>query len=1821
MDMSKDVSLVNSDNENSIIPDDATEDIINIVTDTQTQLTCKNQSIIELEADLFSHKQKIILLENLTQELEQTVSTFKEKLVNVETENSLLKCSVETLEITVNNQQENLQSANNDIETYNHVIQELKMKLTQRDNLLNINIDDNILENMITNEEHFIANNENMMNIIRSFKIAIDARNKEIQELKNNDSEVLKENKNLLTDLQSKTEQITTLNSVIDHLQKQVNENVLTIKKLMNENNDYKVLEQELISKLNILESKKTKLEEINEANFDRLQNLREENSRLKLQDSQTDLIEQISELTTKIGDLSKTCAEKDNLIVSLNKDIYHSKEFLCNANITVLKSLSNLGILTDDMQEVPEVLDNFVDIFNNLSNSLSTLEHVACNIISEKKELIVIIDKLKTDLEQLNIKHNTEVTLVQSKVDGLNEIEQENDLLKSKLNEAIEIRDLENSIRITKQEQYLAEKDNTIENLNSSLKHMEHILNENKSKIVYLEDCLNKENEEKLSILKIIFSKLSDIAISFNIEDYSRENLVDTEIYDCILLTLKKIASHITFITLNNVDNDEKANKILSEDNIEDSDLIENNCDYTESVPNMETNHINLENNKLSESLLVSHQLLEDLKKELKNKTAQLDFMEVKVRDWKDQFESLDLAMKQKIEDLKVENEILKTRVEELERECRFSAEPCDYKTCQDKKEDVANTGRLYTIITQDEVKSPPSLLTICCNKIVSMEPLERDSNSSINQNDIENTPSKNDHCQCFQLQLELNEANEENSRLFELLEQMQIINQELQEEQNVVRSEIQLLLEPAQELHKKVMSHKTNLSILTATTYAENKSLKSQVKVLQHHHKRFHNVCQRDIPEVKKQLSSLMTILKGDALTGDLQNVNFKRHYSLPDVLDSSAAPTNFKNESTLDGDMLMLDTNITITTTGDNTLTGHDQTCLDITQFFNEACQTTDLHQVIDQSMQRLEICDCHNEMFQKLNVLNQENIRLREIVDKYSEINVATNIPNSPMNDTQTEKSANESHNRNVNCANCEKLSVIIDSHDKVTQKLKEICEEFTKCSSFKDELEDKCNKLIHERDAMDAKLKKLVIYEKEYNNQKEEINKLNNTINIKHKELKCLQEENDTLSNQVMDNVSEVDDLTKALQKLKQYSNDLEVKCNKLEQSAVNIVNSEKGDLPCAQCISKDKLIQTLQSKEKRIQVKLNRSLSDSDTTSRINKICTLQSELHAGREDCKELTEDVVTIKNHLERSNVSMDLDESLTDNSVSCFSKDCEISNSQLNKSNMPRITEERGSDFYIMDKTDCFNYYAEKTGANKSCLNYDARIIEVMKMLYENLIMKHGREVENFNNKLKDYDEAKTRLQSQYDELSKKFHQVSDELGHKNDKYSKIENSLSQLRTNINGIHEKFIMSGDINNLKVIDVFKGAMKALDSVFDFSTVTILDNILGKLNNNQVELTEMVEKYTKLHNNLETVNAKLHLIKENLLSMKAELASKENECNLLKLQKEKVHEINNAITIDIVKREQELKDAIDKGYQRLTQLGIIKLENFDSVLPLTNNINILFDLLATESKRIHDDVERGKSARLSEINKLTANIAEKEKEIEILKLRGLKLQEVNGVITLDVVNKEKELQTLKNMYEDLNKIHESVSQENKLNLLTIENKNAEVNKLKCSIIDNENTIERLEKELKAHTSENGFKISELLETVTGLQNEITNLKGLNEMITKEKEVYAEELKKSAQALQKNNIDIDKMTNDILVLRESVRENGLVIENLNSQAKSLLKQNMELKDELVKKVKECSRLETNIKTHEKTAQIQTRMIMRYDISFFLFIWQTHLFGF
>lgn len=678
----------------------------------------------------------------------------------------------------------------------------------------------------------------------------------------------------------------------------------------------------------------------------------------------------------------------------------------------------------------------------------------------------------------------------------------------------------------------------------------------------------------------------------------------------------------------------------------------------------------------------------------------------------------------------------------------------------------------------------------------------------------------------------------------------------------------------------------------------------------------------------------------------------------------------------------------------------------------------------------------------------------------------------------------------------------------------------------------------------------------------------------------------------------MDNILEADDLNKEINILKQENRDLVDKCNQL-QTACKVIKKEpimEGvDTGCSQCVVKEELIQLMQNKVITPHKKLNRSLSDSDTSSRHNKICTLQSELHAGREDCKALTEDVVTIKNHLERSNLSMDLDESVGDDNI-CKS-------SQLSKCNMPHIPEECNLDIYLMDKIDCMNYYIERTGEQKDNIHQDVKIIEIMKMLYEYLITKHASDIENMTNQLKIFEESKNQLQSQYYNLVETHNQMSKELEEKNNKYTKESNILSQIRNNINVINEQLNGPPGANSIKLIHYFKENLSLLDNEFCLSSTKTVEWFIDSIvNKQQANLAEITDNYTKLQEHTDKLTGELKSVNSNLLNMKAQLSVKQNEYDLLKSKNERAHEITNAVTLDIVKREKELKDTIEKGYQTLIECDIITPENVNLNVSLNNNINNLFELLVKQ-KTNNQHIQENEKAILSlEIRTLKSVVKEKENEINLLNTQCENMQKLNNNITLDLVSKENHLKELQSAHDNLNKTIENKVAENKIHVTKIEKLNEEVNILNSSIADKEKIINRLESERLAN-KQNQEKMFELLETV---KQENTNLKSLNEMMNKERDSYAEELKKSGETIKKNNIDLDKMTSDILVLRASVKENSVVIDNLKAEAKSLLLNNKELKELLEMKSRECSRLETNIKTHEKTAQIQTRMIMRLE---------------
>ncbi|CAH0664047.1 unnamed protein product [Chilo suppressalis] len=1856
MDLSKDISLVNSDNESSIVHtnDDESSQFQDLITDMQKQLRCKDETVQQLEAELLSQKQAIFSLENTSRQLQSTVDTVKEKLKLLEDENSLLKATVDTLNSTITSQKLNLESANNDIESYNSLIQELQIKLSNKERILNLNINETSIESMIANEEKFIANHENMQNIIHCFKVTLESRNKEIEALKSNFANGSSVENDLREKLAVKEKEICNLTDKLKSLENRMNDNIAVLEKLIQDKSQLSNIEHQLNCKLSDISRRNQELEKINEENRINVNSLLEQNLKLRSTISEKYIVEEnltrkneeinerLQELLLKISSLENELCAKDTIINSFNKVNEHSNENLRKAK-AVLQSIHNSLVKLDSRYEdTTDYCDKATEVFSILEDKWTDYQSKVNESLSLKEVDIQTYLELNRDLEISNTEHKTEINDLQKQLtqmsadliqyknlnkqmsddhqelnrqfetklvdhenlnSNLNDLRKDNeklhcDILKlqSLNNEADQNhQDTENQIEslvstIELKTKTMQGKDEEILELRQNLHTLKKDLDNKSIEVIVISQKLDETVTNQRLQFNCILEQTSKVLESLNINANDFTHNDGPTLYENVICKLQNIANHIINVSCkkcelikDSLTATQKEMNLLA---IQNEALLEklSNTESRNRVLSLELDEIKFQNKTLNNNLAEVNKTLELLRIELKEKSTDIEIMVTKTEDLKKHFMGLDHVMQDELKELLAHNERLKIQCLELES--------------TKSKETIQSTGddidsRTVTLSQYDEAyqvnvvenKSPPSLLTICCNKIV--ETIQPSENSISTTNSDISLPVKElgqKLCNCEEIFSELKGYQRENEKLKELLQQREIKIKDLIEEQEAVRHEVQLLLAPANELQKKINSHKTNLSTLTATTYAENKSLKSQVTVLQHHHSRFHNVCQRDLPVVKKQLYELMTILKSDNSYIDKHNASFKR-YSLPSVFDSNSTLNNLKNESTLDGDLLMLDTNMTLATSTDNTLMGIDQTCLDISQMCTNndvACQT--IEHFVSNNIEKLSHIDKityeNAKLSEQIHMLKQENEDLKIQIQQHSVIS-KERIEVSPIK-------------TDILFKECAKCNIFLENEKFSEEKIAALSQELINIKSLKTEFEQKYNNLILEVPSTESLIRKLKALERDCKIKSEEILKLSNSINAKNTQIKQIQQENECLSTQVMEVITESDSQAKELEDLKVENAKMKAKIENLLKDHEIILQSD-----CTQC-----RIKTMPNVD--MPGKLNRSLSDSETSSRINKICTLQNELYAGREDCKELTEDVATIKNHLERNELSicqnMDLDDSMGESNIYTFKKHDSVS-PPLEESNLTNNQQDRHCSDCALNKSKCINYYIEKMGCSEKTVNDNMNIVDLMKMFYNELSTKHN-EVENLVNKIKCYEESKNQLEKHVDNISMEYSKVKESLELKENNFETVTNVLSQIRQNILLIAQQMsdVNNSENKNLNLVTSFKeNLLVILDKEFDLSSVTVFENVIDALvTKHHKELRSITEQYTTSQKHIESLSSELSTVNKKLCDIKCQLSDKENEYNLLKVQKEKIHEISNAVTLDIIRKEQELCETIANGCKKLMDHNIMCSRDFDTTLPLNKQINVLLERILTEYNPSSIEAEKDKENLVLEINKSKLCLEESKKALQTLKVENDKLKEINETVTLDLINVEKHLQFEKTSAEHINAMYENKLKENDANIAKLNELTHELQLMKEEFKDKESIICDLKSEKEIQTS----TVTEMITKINILEEEIKKVKILNEIIIKEKEEYALELENCKEAIKSKNEELDKLMSDIHVLRKSVKENVSIMENLKMEAKSLLQQNLDIKIQLEEKSKDCSRLEMNIKTHEKTAEIQSKMIIR-----------------
>ncbi|XP_063379852.1 centromere-associated protein E-like [Cydia fagiglandana] len=1789
-----------------------------------------------------------------------------EKLLNADSDNELLKKRLEEKEEEIIRLTEEATSSKQQIQENINVINKLieenknlgKNADDLSDKLLHASSDTDLLKKQLEKKEEEIIKlvevshntNEQIqenMNVIKKLmedntdlvKNADDLSNKLLNaekqscELDKRVIELEKEN-------QEYTLQLQELNENHDKLLTSLTEFKNNISVLEKENEAYQELQQKVHSKDSLIDELKreilTKESLINSLSSEQLE-YKNYLSKWKSSVKRVQLL-----LLTHIADTNEEELLPDN--ASTFDELYSLLNSVANAANKIISekesTMNNYNKLEVEIEELRSQVKSLICDNNNLVDEREKQTHLVSELTAE-------LEDIKKELQELNEQNsdlNEELQLASERYEILNRgIIEKEELITSIKNEENNLRlQLEKVLQVdvvsrsevesdkstvhnsqTEVDEILQTKKDEIVNLKRDVTEKEKLLHEKRLEMQQLSKKLEETVCDQGCLLDNIYKAAASLLRNIDSQsDVYRFENDPSNVYNKIINILERATNDVVVSKSNNLTNDTEETKAtieLLEVMKEQNQQLMSKLSYTENENSClmaELEQMKIDHNKTSVDLLKSNEILRQLQTELREKIFMIENLELKIEEWKNNFSVLEDAMKQQLLELQFSNSDLELQSQNSAKRSLsiksnepFTVGP-DFSDVEgDQKQTIR---RSLSTLFVEPANSPQSLLTLCCNRIIdAIQPSEAELNSvSSSTTNFRTTcaETQTDVCDCDKLLTEKCIILDENLELKAKIDYLEGVNVNLLKEQEEIRKELKLLMEPAHELQKKISSHKTNLSTLTATTYAENKLLKSQVKVLQHHNNRIYNVCQRDLPEFKKSLQELSSILKNTTLVNRLE-ANIKR-FSLPEVLDRNGSA--FKDESTLDGDLLMLDTNVTLASV-DNTLLVQDQTCLDGTQVYFETEINTDVIETIDPNIlhTQLQMLSVENEkMTEKLTALKAENLSMHEKIEKLSN-NVkpvihkidAQNSPiklHSDLHDVTQEILVNNHPNSNF-CEYCKNGNIKLN-YENMAEEIEKLTQDLLEVKLQKSEIEERYNNLNKSILANDQLALKIIALEKDNNKQLNFIDQLTNKFSSKNGECVKLQEENDLLSTQVMEAIVESDDLRKEVETLKESNKALSVQCADLEELI-------KGNtVACTRCAQNTSATGS-PSAPKSV---LNRSRSDSDSSSRCNKLSTLQNELMAGREDCRTISEDVATIKSHLERGELSMthdmDLDESMGESNVFSFSKESHVVSPKPNKFKLAsEIPEEQSVDFYALDKADCFNYYIEKTGAENHCTE-EIKIIDIMKMFYDNLVARHGNEVENLVNKLKDFEESRNQLHEKINQVTFEYSKVNEEIKEKDNRLVSIAHTLQQIRDNIHSMNEEISNSDADKNTVLVTQFKNnILSIMDKDFDISSVNVFENLIDKVvNKHKNDLLEIMDRYSELQEHMELLTTEFSSVTDNLNQMKCQLSEQEKEYNLLKAQKEKVHEITSAVTLDIVQREQDLAKLISNSCQKLIESNILTQNDIDENWSVHRKISILIEKFIDHANQRNLALQEKHNLAL-EVTKSKTLLEENDQEIEYLKFQVEQLRELCKNATNELIIKNEDLETLKSLHEQLDAVYKRKVEENDANAKTVEILTQELGILKTTVNEKDSLLQNLQlqkTEQNTNDSETKAKIAELMESINNLQHENKNLRSVNDVITNESEQNALQLAEADVTIKKNKSELDKLTAEILTLNQSMKESMSVIEGLKMEAKSLLEQNAVLKKQFEEATELCSRLKLNMKTHEKTAEIQCKILSR-----------------
>ncbi|XP_050673315.1 GRIP and coiled-coil domain-containing protein 2-like isoform X2 [Leptidea sinapis] len=486
---------------------------------------------------------------------------------------------------------------------------------------------------------------------------------------------------------------------------------------------------------------------------------------------------------------------------------------------------------------------------------------------------------------------------------------------------------------------------------------------------------------------------------------------------------------------------------------------------------------------------------------------------------------------------------------------------------------------------------------------------------------------------------------------------------------------------------------------------------------------------------------------------------------------------------------------------------------------------------------------------------------------------------------------------------------------------------------------------------------------------------------------------------------------------------------------------------------------------------------------------------------------------------------------------------------------------------------------NEKSKKEKTNAKLRIYKEKILKCAACINQ---LKNSRLI--LTNTIKDYSEIIPKWQTEIIKASKIFDNQMKELNEENvslkSKISTLENELHQIQ-----LESKDIQSSRCNILER-DIANLQTKLADSE---SHVSKLTSDISELNGAYANLRDvtLIGKTQEIHALEQDLNIKIveinHLSKE-ILDLKTSIQQLKNEND--RLNQEKANDAKLKLQINCLENE---KDMLLKE-KLLCKENILELENKNRIISEQSEAKI-------ESLKLELDNLIQENSELKKESKEKDDVKELQNEISLLQKENEKLLIVNGILKEEVETLKMSLEQPKDESENTYCLNESlqadiIQLETKLTAYKQENASllAELKESHTKLMEYDNIVSEYEdakSKLQGYRTENNELLSEMKEinqvikergeAISKLEKAVSEMENLIETLEKDRSIVKDEnekllkkvtlletnIKTAEMNQNKNNDDNEKVVKERDNLVKTLREKELLIASLREDLEKL----------------------------------------------------------